>query len=145
MNKEDSLKLSNQLCFPLYACSRKVIKIYNSLLKDLDITYPQYITMMVLWEEKELSVKGLGKKLYLDSGTLTPLLKNLEAKGFVARNRSDKDERVLIVSITDKGEKLKEKAYSVPDSIAGCVCLEPEEAHMLYRLLYKLLGENEKF
>ena len=136
----DALKLENQLCFPLYAASREVIKRYRPYLEALDLTYTQYIAMMVFWEEKKISVKALGKKLYLDSGTLTPVLKSLEAKGYVVRSRSKEDERVLEVEITPKGEKLRDDAVSVPQSIAGCSKLDAEEAAQLYRLLYKVLG-----
>ncbi len=141
MDKFDTLKLSNQLCFPLYACSREIIKKYNSPLKGIGLTYPQYITMMVLWEKKEISVRDLGKELHLDSGTLTPLLKNMESKGLLTRQRSSKDERLLIVSITHEGEQLKEKALEVPPKMAACVKLTPQEAQTLYNLLYKLLED----
>ena len=139
MGKYDGLKLENQLCFPLYAASREVIKQYRPYLDALDLTYTQYITMMVFWEEKKISVKELGKKLYLDSGTLTPVLKSLEAKGFVKRYRSSQDERVLIVEITDKGEELRDKAVSIPVEVGKCVRLEQGEAMELYQLLYKVL------
>lgn len=136
----DGLKLENQLCFPLYAASREVIKHYRPYLSVLDLTYTQYIAMMVFWEEKKISVKELGKKLFLDSGTLTPVLKSLETKGYVQRYRSSEDERVLLAEITEKGEKLKERAVSVPENAARCVGLEAEEAMQLYHLLYKVLG-----
>lgn len=136
----EQLKLEKQICFPLYAASREVIKRYRPYLDELDLTYTQYITMMVFWEEKKINVKELGKKLFLDSGTLTPVLKSLETKGYVHRYRSSEDERVLMVEVTAKGEELKEQAVSIPQSIAGCVTLEPEEALQLYRLLYKVLG-----
>ena len=139
MSKYDGLKLENQLCFPLYAASRDVIKKYRPYLDALDLTYTQYITMMVFWEEKKISVKELGKKLYLDSGTLTPVLKSLEAKGFVKRYRSTEDERVLIVEITNKGEALRDKAVSVPAEVSKCIRLEQGEAIKLYELLYKVL------
>ncbi|MBQ5350254.1 MAG: MarR family transcriptional regulator [Oscillospiraceae bacterium] len=139
MSKYDGLKLENQLCFPLYAASREVIKKYRPYLDALDLTYTQYITMMVFWEEKKISVKELGKKLYLDSGTLTPVLKSLEAKGFVKRYRSTEDERVLIVEITNKGEALRDKAVSVPAEVSKCIRLEQGEAIKLYELLYKVL------
>ena len=139
MKKYDALKLENQLCFPLYAASREVIKQYRPHLDALDLTYTQYITMMVFWEEKKISVKELGKKLFLDSGTLTPVLKSIEAKGFVKRYRSTEDERVLIVEITEKGEALKEQALAVPGQVGSCVKLSQEEAAQLYGLLYKLL------
>ena len=135
------LKLKNQICFPLYAASREVIKQYRPYLDALNLTYTQYIAMMVFWEEKKISVKELGKKLFLDSGTLTPVLKSLEAKGYINRSRSAEDERVLIAEITDEGEKLREQAKSVPESVAGCVKLEPDEAMKLYELLYKILGD----
>lgn len=138
----DALKLDNQLCFPLYACSREIVKKYNPLLDAIGLTYTQYIAMMVLWEQKQVSVKSLGEKLYLDSGTLTPVLKSLEAKGLVTRARSSADERVLIVSITEEGEALKEKAAEIPPKIACCVTLEADEAKELYRLLYKILGRE---
>ncbi len=135
----DVLKLENQLCFPLYAASREVIKRYHPYLSALDLTYTQYIAMMVLWEVKKLTVKELGKKLFLDSGTLTPVLKSLEAKGYVVRSRSKEDERILEVEITDKGEQLKEQAVAIPQTVAGCVKLNTNEAIQLYQLLYKVL------
>lgn len=138
--KYEGLKLQNQICFPLYAVSREVIKQYRPYLDALDLTYTQYIAMMVFWEEKKLSVKELGKKLFLDSGTLTPVLKSLEAKGYVIRSRSKADERVLEVEITQKGEDLKEEAVSVPQSVVGCINLDADEALQLYQLLYKMLG-----
>ncbi len=144
-SKYDVLKLENQLCFPLYACSRGMIKLYRPYLEPLGLTYTQYIAMMVFWEHKKINVKELGKKLYLDSGTLTPVLKSLEAKGFVNRYRSAEDERVLLVEITEAGEALKEKALHIPEELAKCVNLEDEETLELYQLLYKLLhGESEK-
>ena len=138
--KYEALKLENQLCFPLYAASREIIKQYRPYLDALGLTYTQYIAMMVFWEEKKLSVKELGEKLFLDSGTLTPVLKSLESKGYVIRSRSKEDERVLDVEITEKGETLKEQAVSIPQSVAGCVKLDGEEAMQLYQLLYKVLG-----
>lgn len=135
----ETLKLQNQLCFPLYAASREVIKQYRPHLDALDLTYTQYIAMMVFWEEQKLSVKELGKKLLLDSGTLTPVLKSLEAKGYVVRSRSKADERVLDVEITESGKALRERAVSVPEKVAGCVKLDTQEAMELYRLLYKVL------
>ena len=138
--KYEALKLKNQLCFPLYAASREIIKKYRPYLDALDLTYTQYIAMMVFWEERKLSVRELGKKLFLDSGTLTPVLKSLESKGYVVRSRSKEDERVLDVEITEKGEALKEQAVTIPQSVAGCVKLDGEEAVQLYQLLYKMLG-----
>ena len=138
-SKYDALKIENQLCFPLYACSREIIKLYKPFLDELDLTYTQYITMMVLWEHKSVTVKELGEKLYLDSGTLTPLLKKLEGKGHVTRQRSEKDERNLIVTITDSGEALKEQAVNIPEKVVGCCQLSAEDAAALYRILYKML------
>ena len=135
----ENLKLKNQLCFPLYAAAREVIKRYRLPLEALDLTYTQYVAMMVFWEEKKISVKQLGKKLYLDSGTLTPVLKSLEAKGYVRRFRCAEDERVLNVEITPAGEALRDRAVSVPGQVASCVPLSPEDAATLYRLLYQLL------
>ena len=138
--KYDALKLENQICFPLYACSREIIKQYKPFLDEIDLTYTQYIAMMVLWEHQSVTVKELGQYLFLDSGTLTPLLKKMEAKGIISRRRDQEDERSLIVSLTAEGEALKERAVEVPQKMAQCVRLAPEEAKELYRLLYKLLG-----
>lgn len=138
-NEYDALKLENQLCFPLYACSKEIVKKYKPFLDKLDLTYTQYIAMMVLWDKKEITVKELGECLYLDSGTLTPLLKKLESKGYVKRYRSKDDERNLLISITDKGEGLKEQAKDVPAQMSSCVNLQPAEAVQLYELLYKIL------
>ena len=138
--KYDALKLDNQLCFPLYAAARGVVKQYRPFLDEIDLTYTQYVTMLVLWEHKSISVKDLGKKLYLDSGTLTPVLKSLEAKGFVRRFRSREDERILIVELTDDGAALREKAVNIPKNVAACMKLEADDADSLYALLYKLLG-----
>lgn len=139
-SKYERLKLENQLCFPLYACSREVIKLYRPYLDELDLTYTQYITMMVLWEEKNINVKELGKKLFLDSGTLTPVLKSLEAKGYVKRTRSSSDERVLLVEMTDKGYSLRDKAVHIPEKVGSCVKLDAQEALQFYTLLNKVLN-----
>ena len=141
-HKYDALKIENQLCFPIYACSREIIKLYKPYLDELNLTYTQYITMLVLWEKKEVNVKELGNCLYLDSGTLTPLLKKLEAKGVLTRERSKEDERNLIVTLTKEGELLKDKALHVPQELAKCVKLDAEETLTLYRLLYKTLGQE---
>jgi DNA-binding MarR family transcriptional regulator len=135
------LKLENQICFPLYACARGIIKKYTPLLAEIGLTYTQYITMMVLWDRKEIAVKDLCEVLYLDSGTLTPLLKKLEKSGLVTRERSAEDERSLIVTITEKGCALRKKAMIIPAKMADCVDLNPEEARELYALLYKLLRQ----
>jgi DNA-binding MarR family transcriptional regulator len=138
-NKYEALKLSKQLCFPLYACSREMIKLYKPYLDELGLTYTQYITMMVLWEHKAMTVKALGQELYLDSGTLTPLLKKLEEKGLVTRRRSDLDERNLIVTITEKGEAMRDQALHIPGEMAKCVNLPREDICELYRMLHQLL------
>lgn len=139
MEKYDALKLENQLCFPLYAAAREVIKQYHPLLESVDLTYTQYIVMMVLWAEEKVSVRDLCKKLYLDSGTLTPVLKAMEAKGLLRRYRSTEDERVLIVEITAEGSRLRQKAVDIPPQVGACIRLAPQEALQLYQLLYKVL------
>lgn len=145
--QDDPLRLENQLCFPLYACARGIIRQYKPFLDPLGLTYTQYIVMMVLWERGRILSKDLGRTLYLDSGTLTPLLKKLEAKGLVTRERGKKDERNLVVSLTEEGRALKERAARVPVQMRRCVDLTMEEAAQLYRILYKVLdsvgGEQE--
>ena len=141
-NGYDSLKLKNQLCFPLYACSRETIKNYKPYLDKLGLTYTQYITMLVLWEHERMTVKELGSELYLDSGTLTPLLKKLEEKGLINRNRSTLDERNLIVTLTPAGSSMKDEALKIHEGMAKLVNLSPEETYTLYCLLYKLLGQE---
>jgi transcriptional regulator, MarR family len=135
----DSLRLGDQLCFSLYVCSKEIVRRYKPFLSDIGLTYTQYITMMVLWEQKRIKVHELGKFLYLDSGTLTPLLKLLEKDGLVVRERNSDDERVVYVSLTKKGEKLKEKAMSVPQKICSCVNLTTEDRENLKKSLEKLL------
>ena len=139
MDKYDALKIENQLCFPLYACSKELIKRYKLILDEIDLTYTQYIAMMALWEKKSLNVKELGAILYLDSGTLTPLLKKLEKKGLVTRKRSLIDERNLIVNITPKGLELADKAMEIPGKMEGCVKLSKDDAECLYKILHKLI------
>ena len=141
MNSEnfDSLKLENQLCFPLYACSRQVIRSYKPFLDKLDLTYTQYITMMVLWDKKQINVKELGEYLFLDSGTLTPLLKKLENKGYIERKRDAKDERNLNILITQKGIDLRIKAKEIPTQVGKCINLNEKEAIELYAILHKIL------
>ena len=139
MDKYEVLKLEHQICFPLYACSKEIVKRYTPFLDEIDLTYTQYITMMVLWEHREMNVKELGRYLYLDSGTLTPVLKKLEQKGYVTRKRDTRDERVLNVTVTEAGMLLREKAVEVPAKIGGCVSLELEEAVLLQKILQKIL------
>jgi len=139
---KECLKLKNQLCFPLYAAARRVTSAYTPYLKPLGLTYTQYIVFLALWEENPMSVGNLCKVLHLDNGTLTPLLKKLENDGFVTRERSKDDERVVMVSLTAKGRGLQEKAADIPSRIGGCIDLSPEEKSQLYQILYKLLGEQ---
>ena len=142
-DKYDAIKIDNQLCFPLYACAKEIVRRYKPFLDEIDLTYTQYIAMMVLWEEKEIDVKELGKQLYLDSRTLTPVLKRLEQKNLISRQRDSKDERNLIVSLTAEGEQLKEKAVEVPQKMAGCVTLDEKDAADLYRILHNMLQSFE--
>ena len=142
-DKYDAIKIDHQLCFPLYACAKEIVRRYKPFLDEIDLTYTQYIAMMVLWEEKEINVKALGKRLYLDSGTLTPLLKRLEQKNLISRQRDSKDERNLIVRLTTEGERLKEKAVEIPYKMAGCVKLDEKDAAVLYRILHEMLQTFE--
>lgn len=135
-----SLKLENQLCFPLYAAARKITGLYTPYLKPLGLTYTQYIVFMVLWEEDHLPVGSIGERLHLDNGTLTPMLKKLETAGYITRERSKTDERSVIISLTEKGKDLAEEAKGIPAAIGGCVPLTQEEGLCLYQLLYKILG-----
>ena len=132
------LKLENQLCFPLYACAKEVVRRYTPLLEPHGLTYTQYIAMMVMWEHKSISIKDMGKLLLLDSGTLTPMLKKMEKAGWINRKRSEEDERMVIVSITERGEELQERAAEIPVKMAGCLTLESDEVMQLYTLLQKL-------
>ena len=142
-DKYDAIKIDHQLCFPLYACAKEIVRRYKPFLDEIDLTYTQYIAMMVLWEEKEINVKALGKRLYLDSGTLTPLLKRLEQKNLISRQRDSRDERNLIVRLTTEGERLKEKAVEIPYKMAGCVKLDEKDAAVLYRILHEMLQTFE--
>ena len=137
---DDALRLDRQLCFPLYAASRAVIRQYHPYLSALDLTYTQYIALMALWEETPQSVKSLCERLYLDTGTLTPLLKALEKKGLIRRTRSTQDERSVLISLTAEGEALRERVREVPAQVGSCLPLAPERARQLYELLYELLG-----
>ncbi|MBE6528727.1 MAG: MarR family transcriptional regulator [Thermoplasmata archaeon] len=137
----ECLKLENQLCFPLYVCAKEVVRRYRPLLDELGITYTQYITMMVLWEHRSMSVKDIGTLLCLDSGTLTPLLKKLEEKGYIERTRDRDDERVLTVTVTDSGMMLREKASSIPAAVASCIPISPEDAVVLARILREMMGK----
>ena len=142
-DKYDNLKLSNQLCFPLYAVSNKIIRNYKPLLDELDLTYTQYIVMMVLWEEENINESALGNKLFLKSNTLTPLLKKLEDKGYISLRRNSNDIRNLVIALTEKGRKLKERAICVPESIAKTINISKQEALYLYGILYKILDDEK--
>ncbi|MCR5648066.1 MAG: MarR family transcriptional regulator [Oscillospiraceae bacterium] len=136
----EAMKLSNQLCFPLYAAARSVISLYTPLLKPLGLTYTQYLVFLVLWEEDGLPVGEICGKLMLDSGTLSPLLKKMEQAGYIERRRGSEDDRVVLITLTEKGKKLQEQAKDVPREAGSCVELPPEKAQTLYALLYELLG-----
>lgn len=141
--KYDSLKLSNQVCFPLYACSKELVSQYTPYLKKLGLTYTQYIVMMVMWESVSISSRDLATKVHLDYGTLTPVLKKLESTGYITRKRDPEDERLLILDLTAKGEAVKDAALKIPPCIASCVGLNEEEFKMLYILTYKALNNME--
>ena len=141
IEKEDCIKLDNQLCFPLYACAKEVVRLYRKPLETLGLTYTQYLVMMLLWENGEMTEGDLGKKLHLDSGTLAPLLKRLEKQGLINRSRLESNERKLLLTLTKEGEKLKEKAVSVPNEMQGCIPLSNEELIQLKILLDKALSK----
>ena len=138
-SRDELLKLDNQLCFPLYACAKEVVRRYTPFLDELGITYTQYITLMALWEADGMSVGQLGKRLYLDSGTLTPLLKKMEQRGLVERRRDEADERRVCVFLTDEGTALKQRAYDVPLQVGACMSMDSEDALQLWTLLHKTL------
>ena len=139
----EAMKLINQLCFPLYAAARHVTGLYTPVLKPLGLTYTQYIVFLVLWEKDGQPVSEIGERLLLDNGTLSPLLKKMEQAGYVRRERSREDERVVVITLTEAGRVLQEKAKDVPAKVADCLDLPPEKAQTLYGLLYELL-ENQK-
>ncbi len=135
----DELRLENQLCFPFYVCSKEIVRHYKPYLDKIDLTYTQYITMMVMWEHNELNTKEMGHLLYLDSGTLTPVLKKLENKGYVSRHRDHNDERNLLVTLTPKGEALKEEAIDIPKHMAQCIDIDPEDAKRVWMVIHKIM------
>ena len=143
-NEYDCLKLENQLCFPLYVCSKEIVRRYTPFLEPLGLTYTQYIALMALWEYGSMSVKDLGSKLYLDSGTLTPLLKKLEDKGYVRRVRSKNDERLVIIELTDEGIALRDEAKKVPESMGSCINMTYDEFVTMKTLLDKIIGSFEE-
>ena len=143
-NEYPALRLENQLCFPLYACARQIVKQYTPYLKPLGLTYTQYILMMVLWEGGSPTMGELGRRLFLDSGTLTPMLKKLEKQGYLKRKREKIDERVVRISLTQQGWDLREAVKDVPACVAHCVNLSIEELESIYGILYKMLGHFEE-
>ncbi|MBQ6104793.1 MAG: MarR family transcriptional regulator [Lachnospiraceae bacterium] len=136
----DCIKLENQLCFPLYVCSKEIVRRYKPFLDELELTYTQYIAMMALWEHETMNVRQLGECLYLDSGTLTPVLKTLEGKGYVQRKRCETDERSVIVAVTEAGMELREKAVTIPPRMGACVNITQEDAVELARILKKIIA-----
>lgn len=142
-NEFDTLKLCNQVCFPLYACSKELVRQYGPYLKQLDLTYTQYVVMMVMWEKEVATSRELAECTHLDYGTLTPVLKRLELTGYISRERSDEDERLLILRLTKDGKKLKSRAVNIPGEIARKVGLTEEEFKTLYVLTYKALANME--
>lgn len=144
MENHQQLQLGNQLCFPLYVISKGIIGLYRPFLDELDITYSQYLVMMVLWEEDRLTVNQIGEKLYLDSGTLTPLLKRLEAKGFIVRKRKKEDERVVEVFLADSGRNLQQKACKIPVKMQEKLNLTTEDLFELKETVQKILNKIQK-
>ena len=140
---DEALKLKNQLRFPLYAAARKVTGLYAPFLKPLGLTYTQYLVLMVLWENDGIPVNEICEQLYLDNGTVTPVLKKLEAEGLLLRTRSSQDERRVVITLTDAGKALKKKAAMIPLKAGSCMCLSAEDAAQLYRILYNILGQEE--
>ena len=143
-DRYDALKLENQVCFPLYACTKELVRQYGPYLKALNLTYTQYIVMMVLWERERVSSRELAECLHLDYGTLTPVLKRLEQAGYLTRARTAEDERLLTLTLTGRGRALKDKAGAIPPAIADCMGLTTEEFGALYTLTYKALKHMEE-
>lgn len=143
LKTDEVLRLDNQLCFPLYAAARRVVSLYTPYLKALGLTYTQYIVFLVLWEQDGITVGELGRRLYLDNGTLTPLLKKLESAGYLTRSRDSADERVVKVFLTDSGRALKEQATEIPIRVGACIALDENEARSLYFILHRLLERRE--
>ncbi|MET3538645.1 MarR family winged helix-turn-helix transcriptional regulator [Chryseobacterium limigenitum] len=144
MENLKQLKLENQICFPLYVIAKEITGLYRPFLDELDITYSQYLVMMVLWENDGLTVSHIGDKLFLDSGTLTPLLKRLEAKGFIVRKRKKEDERVVEAFLTEVGKQLQQKACEIPHKIQQKIGIEPEDLIQLKDTIQKILSKIEK-
>lgn len=144
MDQHKAPQLGNQLCFPLYVIAKEITGLYRPLLEELDITYPQYLVMMVLWEHQRLTVNQIGEKLFLDSGTITPLLKRLEAKSYIVRQRKIEDERVVEISLTDEGERLQDKACLIPEKMNDRLDLSETDVQELKQAISKLLDKINK-
>ena len=139
-----TMKLENQLCFPLYAAARSVTGLYTPWLKQLGLTYTQYITFLVLWEKDGIPVGEICEKLMLDNGTVSPLLKKMENAGYITRSRSAEDDRVVVITLTEQGREMQKRAKDIPEKVGGCIDLSPEKAVKLYELLYELLGKERR-
>ena len=142
-NYKEAMKLDNQLCFPLYAAARSVTAVYTPLLKPLGLTYTQYLVFLVLWEKDGIPVGEICERLMLDNGTVSPLLKKMEKAGHITRSRSADDDRVVVITLTEQGRKLQEKAKDIPEKAGTCIDLPPEKGMELYKLLYELLGKDK--
>ncbi len=142
-NYQETMKLANQLCFPLYAASRSVVSLYTPHLKPLGLTYTQYIVFLVLWEKDGITIGDICERLMLDNGTVSPLLKKMQEAGYIEKKRSEDDDRVVFITLTEAGRALQDKAKDVPLKVAGCIDLQPEKVQTLYTLLYELI-ENQK-
>lgn len=144
METDQTLKLENQICFAIYACSRELTKLYRPLLQELGLTYTQYVTMLALWEQDQVTVSTLGAKLYLDSGTLTPLLKKLEAAGLITRTRDKNDERNVVIALTEQGKQLREQAVDIPEKLLCQLDASPEEGTLLLTQMQELMARVQQ-
>ncbi len=146
MKQNEKLRLENQLCFPLYVCSKEIVRRYTPFLEPIGLTYTQYLAMLALWEREVMTVKELGQMIYLDSGTLTPMLKKLEVKGYLKRMRSASDERSVVLTLTDEGRELKKQAADIPDKASLCMKIDPQDEKILHEILNRIIsgfGEEE--
>ena len=141
-NDNEKMKLENQLCFPLYAAARAVTGLYTPWLRQLGLTYTQYITFLVLWEKDGITVGEICEKLMLDNGTVSPLLKKMEKAGYITRSRSAEDDRVVVITLTEQGREMQERAKDIPAKVGECIDLPHEKVMKLYELLYELLGKE---
>ena len=141
---KELMKLENQICFPLYAAARSVTGLYTPWLKELGLTYTQYITFLVLWEKDGITVGEICERLMLDNGTVSPLLKKMEGAGDITRSRSAEDDRVVVITLTEQGREMQDKAKDIPEKVGECIDLSPEKAVKLYELLYELLGKERR-